>query len=571
VAVVITIAGTDRTAAVRRSSLRIDKDDAVETASFTTFSRDLTSSAYRPALGDTVRITQDSALLFGGTIDEVRDRASDGLNHGATEVECRATGYHVLPQRVLVTATYDAGEGAYKVYADLCALLTTYYGVTNVGATTGGLTLPALTWDHVTVAEALQQLNTITAGLGTPYAWRINGDKNFAAGLLGAESAPTFTAANATVIRTFGWQASQAMTLTRAWAKVGQSGTGVWNRAQTWTGDGSRVNFYLDCAPGIAPTEVTEDGTPVSVPSATWTYDSTRVRLVRSSALGSGVTLQAIYPVYYPAYCRAEDESAIDSGDLTEAIYSYPDVIDLDQGVALAAGHLAQQASSPKRVRLQTREVNVYPMCTSTVTFTDRLISGSYLTRRVSISDLGVTGTASEGLLYDVELWQTTSLGGSWLDWWRQRVPPMTGGAAVITTGSGGGTTSVTIVQGTGVCYLGGSRLVAVQTGAGTYVTHPEYVDVILDSTKAPATLYCNVEVKSSSGSVTVTPRIVSGSGDWSDQTTVGTGTASSATSWSWQSIEVTTRAGTYAYRLQLAASAANTDVWVAGAVLQWG
>lgn len=564
-AVTVTIASVNKTSSVVGSSLRVSKDDVVEICSFRTFSRDLTSSAYRPVVGSTVRIDQDGSLLFGGIIDEVVDRASNELNAGATEVECRATGYHALPQRVLVTAAYAAGEGAYAVYADLCSLLTTYYGVTNIGTLTGGVSLPAITWDHVPVSEALNQLNTITAGLGVAMYWRINGDKQFAAAELGTDSGQTFTAANAMVIRSFSWTKSQATTLTRVWVKVGQSGMGGTARTQTWTGNGSRVNFYLDVAPSLTPTGVYENSTPYAVPSATWTYEATRNRLVRATPLGAGVTLSCTYTIYYPAYCRAETEAQIDAGNLTEAVYDYPDVVDLNQGVQLAAGHLSQQSSSPKRIRLQTRVVNIYPLELCTCTFSDRLISGSYLVRSVNIS--AIQGLSA--LLYEVELWETTALGGTWLDWWRERMTTG-GGASYVTTGSGGGSPSNTIVQGIGMAYLGGSRVTAVQTGAATYVAHPEYVDVVLDSTKVPATVTLDIHCWTTNGGVSVTPRIVSGTGTWADEQTQVTGTAETATTATYQQLIVPVRTGIYAYRLKLAASAANTDVFAAGAVMRW-
>ncbi len=57
-AVTFSIESTDRLAYLKRDSLRIEKQDHVETCRFTTFARDLTSSAYRPALGDDVLIQQ---------------------------------------------------------------------------------------------------------------------------------------------------------------------------------------------------------------------------------------------------------------------------------------------------------------------------------------------------------------------------------------------------------------------------------------------------------------------------------------------------------------------------------
>lgn len=420
----INIGGEEKVDFVDRFTVRITKDDHVERCTFTTFSRDLTSTAYRPTLGMTVHVTQEGQLLFGGTVEEVRDHATDDLNHGATMVDVTCLGYHVLPGQLLVTTSYGAGAGVLDVAGDLCAMLTTYFGVVNI-ALTGGTALPAIAWDHVTVEAALIEICRITG-----YIWRINGDKWFTCQVPGTDVGQTFTNANSTVIRSFGWGKSRVKQATRVWTKIGATGTGATAYTQTWTGDGTRKNFYLNVSPTWAPETVSEDGTPVAVPSATWTYDATRTRLVRATALGNGVVLSCTTTVYFPAYCRAETEASVDAGNLVEKVFEYPNVTELDQGIALAAGHLSQQASAPKRLVIQTRTINVYPLQTCTCTFTDRLISGDYLVRRVIISPDPQRGTGSKCLLYEVELWETTVLGGSWLDWWREQKVSLIGGVA---------------------------------------------------------------------------------------------------------------------------------------------
>ena len=545
-AVAITIDSADVLAYVRRGSLRIQKDDAVETLSLVTQDNDLTASAYRPSLGDVVQVTQDSALLFGGTIEEVHDRASDGLNKGATEVTVRAVGYHLLPAQVLVTASYAAGEGTLDVFDDLVAVLP---GVSNVGATTGGPTLPEIAWDHVPVSEALAQLQTLSG-----YVWRINGALGAAMAAAGATAGPTFTAANAKVIRQFGWSQSRLTRATRVWVKLGTAGTGATAYTQTWTGDGSRENFYLDVDPDAAPTTVYEDGSPVAVPSATWTYETARRRLVRATALGDEVVLTTTVTCTYPIWCRAENEASVDAGTLIEQVYAYPDVLEVTQGIALADGHLtAQGTAGQKRVVLQTREVNVYPWLQCTLTFTDRGISGDYLVRRVTIADsLGVKNTGTQGLLYEVELWEGSA--ASWVDWWKTAVRGVAGSGSVVTTGSG-----VSVINITGVLEgdLGGSRLNGVVHSTWAPVReHREWV------CPADGTYTAHVEAWTSAAGTSCTPRVY----DLTSAAAAATGSATTSTTAVKSQLVFSAVAGR-SYRLEVLPGNTSADVFGLGKV----
>lgn len=145
------------------------------------------------------------------------------------------------------------------------------------------------------------------------------------------------------------------------------------------------------------------------------------------------------------------------------------------------------------------------------------------------------------------------------------------GGNTIITTI----TNTVTTVAPTMRVYLGGSRSEAVTTAVGGWEFLPEYVDVILDSSKCPSTFVVNIHCKTSSAGCTVTPRVVTLQADGvTIDTVVGTGVAKNNTSWTgsghWQAITCTPQVGVHAYRIQLQASVANTDVFAAGAMLEW-
>lgn len=542
-AVTIAIGGTDKSAAVLLGSLRITKDDAVETCSFTTRGADLTVGAYRPALGATVRIEQDSYLLFGGTVDEVRDRASDGLNAGVTEVDATCVGYHVLPTYVSVTATYVAGADLLEVADDLCDILGTYYGVTNVGADSGGPILPAISWDHVPVADALQQLVDFSGGV---YQWRINGDKGFAMAVAGDISGPTFTDSNARVIRSFGWSRSRTKRATRVYAKCGKDGDGSTARTQRWIGDGTRTAFYLDVEPSVAPVKVTEnESTEYSVPGALWTYDPVRCVLLRDSALPGSDTADATYTVTFPAWCKAEIESELDAGHLYEAQYHYPDVTVLDTGVALAQGILDQQRETPKRVTLQTLQTDIYPWMTCNLSFATRTISGDYLVRRVAItSALGVAGTRSNALLYEVELWETA--GRTWRDYWTR-----IGGAAM----GGLNPRGVSVISG-GASHVWGNDRRGGEI-SDTWVPVSNYLDWVAPDGDEISVI---VERRTDDADTTVTARIY----DLTASAAAKTGTATSATSWTEEVLTFTPISG-HKYQLQVVGSDTGAAVYCVG------
>lgn len=537
--VTLTIAGVDRRGSVIHSSLRIQKDDEVETCSFETRDPLLTAGAYRPAFGDVVRVHQDGALLFGGTVEEVDDAASDFIA-GSTRVQVRAIGYHLKPQQVTVRKSYSAGQSTLAVYADLFAACP---GVSYIGAGSGGPTLPALAFDRCVLADALNQVKRISG-----YPWRINGDLQAWAGLPGADTGPALTDANGRILRQFAWSRQRTARATRVWCKTGN--TGATARTQSWTGNGTRTRFYVDVEPTVVPTQVDENGTIYAVPSGTWTWDATRLCLTRSSALGNGVPLAATYTVEYPAWCRAQDETAIDAGDVVELAYAYPDVLELPQGVALAAGHLAQQAITPKTVRLSTREVNVYPLMKCNLSFAARLVSGDYLVRSVAIAPFGNDWAASGALLYTLSLVEGTTLNANWLDYWRDRLGATRGTASAPSSAGG-----VTVVTGSPSHVWGNERTRGVQVATWADVAnHLDWIALTSD----PLTVTC--ERRSAAAGTTVTVRVY----DVTAAAAAVTGAATNATTWTEEGLTFTPVVG-HRYRLQLAGSNTTNAVYAVG------
>lgn len=545
-ATTVTIAGVDRTSLVIFGTLFVDKDDAVETCRFEVQSNTIDAAVYRPAVGNAVRIEEDGSLIFGGEIEVVDDRATAQPDYGDTSIHVEAMGYHVLPKRLFVTATYASTDTA-SMAANIATLLNTYFGVTNLTPGPDGPTLPALTFDHVYAFDVLEQITKMSG-----YPWRINGDKEFAIGAPGVLTGPAFSDANAFAIQHFSWTKSRILRATRVWTKVGTSGSIT--RTETHTGNGVRVNFYLDVAPSIAPTEVIETvgGVPTTypVPGARWGYNSTRLRLeeLLGGPLAVGNTIAYTYTVDYPAWCKAETEADIDADDLFEVAYEYPDVIDLAQGVALADGHLTQQTTQPKIVTLRTREVNVYPWLKCTISFPDRTTTGDYLVRSTRISQ-HAKSSVTKSLLSELDLYEGTTNTSSWMDFWRQRMS-LAGGSSSAAAGG-----SIIIQQGVKSHTWATSRSRGLRTAS-----YANAVDYLAFVPATDQTVNVRVEVKTDAAGTSVTPRI------WNqtDSSAAVTGSSSTSTSWAAQTLTFSAVANKE-YRLQILGGNANASIYAVG------
>jgi len=205
-------------------------------------------------------------------------------------------------------------------------------------------------------------------------------------------------------------------------------------------------------------------------------------------------------------------------------------------------------------------------------------LSGTHLIERVVTSYL-VRAGADPLVEHVLEIVSGSVRPDSSEDWMRGVLAGGSSGggsAASVSVATGGGTT--TIVQGASPQhYMGGSEVNRTRiASAGTYYRGKDAVDILLDSTQVPATVTVNLHVIAPGGGVTVTPRVVSGSGaydgsgNWTNRAQAGIGSATAATAFEWQAIPVTVRSGVYAYRIELTASASNADVGFLGASLTW-
>lgn len=233
----ITINATDRSTRVGYRSLQIDKDGAMETAVL----RLITPDGYRPSEGDAVRITRTGGHLeMGGEVARVVASRLNGGGGGKYVTGITVRGWFFEAQDIIVWASFPA-QGLYVTAEALRALYLGAKGWTNVAPTTGGPSLPALTYAKTSLRALFDDL-TKRSG----YPWRVNGDRQFgfvAPG--GLVSGVTIGESNA--LLGVQWERDRTRRATRLLVTTG--GSGVAQHHETHTANGFQSFFPVNVLP----------------------------------------------------------------------------------------------------------------------------------------------------------------------------------------------------------------------------------------------------------------------------------------------------------------------------------
>lgn len=426
----------NRLAYLRAGSLRIDKHFGVEVATCQLDDRTAPGSgAYRPTLGQSLYVMTDSELLFGGEIVDLEESAVWGSagTPTVTRINVTAKGYELLADRVVIDSLTITGGDALAIADDLCTSYLTPFNVTNIGALTGGPTVPDIVVDHQTLADVLAQLAQLSG-----YTWRINGDKEFALVAPGGLTGTGVTTSTALVAAGTELSAQQSRVLraNRLFFRTG--GTGTVTHTESRVGNGTQTVFLLNIEPTVNPTAVDENGTPYALPSATWTFNATLKAIVRATALGNGTPVSVSYDVELPTWGRVWEASTTDStgnwvtASLVDAAIAVSDQTDLAQATAWAQEEVARRASAPKVVRVSTRTPGYYPLQEITLTLTNMGVSGDYLVQSVAVDVYD-----ADHIVYTLECVEGDVLGRAWFEYFKARAA-ITGGGISVSGGSGG-------------------------------------------------------------------------------------------------------------------------------------
>lgn len=438
-AVSFEINGVDRLAYLRDGSGNVDKIGGIEVFDFELWDRTSPGAgAYRPTRGQSVRIEHDSDLLFGGEVVNVLESAivnEDGAT--VTVLRVTAVGRERAAERILIDRLTITGGDVLEIADDLCSTYLAPFGITNIGATSGGPTVPTIEVDHQTLAAVFARLQQHSG-----YVARINGDDEFALVAPGDLTGTAITTSNARTVERLTVETSGVERVTRLFFQTGGSGTIT--HTESRVGDGTARVFPLNVEPTVIPTEVDENGTIYALPSATWTYNADLKAIVRASALGNGTPVSVSYAVDLPAWGRAWDTSTTDStgawtaSALVDGVVHLGDLTDVVEATAWARAEVARRVSEPQVVRVSTTTPGYYPLQQIGITLTDLGVSGTFLVQQVRVRIL----TADE-VIYDLTCIEGDDMGRTWLDYYRER-PASTGGGIVVASTGGGGSVSGT-------------------------------------------------------------------------------------------------------------------------------
>lgn len=487
-ALVVTVNGAALPAGVKLlyRSLRISKDYGIETASMSIYDTDRVTP-WRVNLTDAIRVTKDGALLFGGEAVEVEDSRILDPDAGGVLTRLRCRDWTFLLDDTVVTRTIAAGTST-TIVSGLVSDYLLVKGVTDITSGTGPA-VPEMKFEKATLRTVLNAYKDLTG-----WAYRINGDKQFAFLEPGSIAAPySLGSAAGDTMGGMTWAKTRVKYATRVFLQTGRpsppaAATGT--RVNTFTGNGTRRIWYLDVEPTEIPTQIVEGGTPHTFGAGVWTYSEEFHAVTRVTALAGGVNAVVTYNTEMPAWCRAIDPAIIDAAGfinlagLTDVVVQDSAAVTLDQGVASAVARLAERTISPKVVKVSTRKPGFYPLQEVTLNFPGRDVSGTYLIQGVEIEDVGIKDSVTQSLRYTLTCVEGGTLLPSWRDYFRQRFGGSGGGGVMVsgsgTVGSGG---SASLVR----AFLGGSNEVAERSTS--WVNVPGAVPLKIGGTDWPSGL----------------------------------------------------------------------------------
>jgi hypothetical protein len=150
-------------------SQTLDIEDAINARSICSFRIFDESGTYRPNIGDTVEIYDDTELVFAGEVDEPEEWKLPGTN--SLNEDINVVDWHCVADRIRVAETYE-DDLAGDVVKDIIAKYLAAEGIT-AGTIADGPTISKAVFPYRSASECLDELSELTG-----FQWRINPDKS---------------------------------------------------------------------------------------------------------------------------------------------------------------------------------------------------------------------------------------------------------------------------------------------------------------------------------------------------------------------------------------------------------
>jgi hypothetical protein len=365
----VLIATVDHTRETRAYSLRYTYSmGARGRAEFDVRDYDSSATAFRPAIDDRVELRHQGATVFRGKILSVADRPLGAPGVGTVTAVTAVDDWAVASQR-RVSEYFDPGQALKTVVTTIVTKYLAVYGITVDPTMAAGPTLPALTFDAVTVEEAFNQLVDLTGG----WVYRLHPTGKVEwFGQMHRTLSQVWSAENNNIVGPITWTRSRIQHANRVLLRYG---TGLVGGGQTFHGDGVKTRFKLTF-PVAQVGHLQYIGGPYPPPNGAielvgldattprpWYLDAATQELVRNvgAAIPGGVaaapavghTIVFYYNIQFPQTATAETPEAATFP--IEAILERADIFDPGQAQAVAATQLDKVTATPRTVTIATR------------------------------------------------------------------------------------------------------------------------------------------------------------------------------------------------------------------------
>ncbi len=353
-----------------------------------------TAGTYRPAIDAEVSVSVDSVVVFGGLVDRPTEK---GLAAGARPgivTDISATDFtQYFQRRIIPDGGFPAGYTLLQALTALDTWVTPFGASLDPGQVTGP-TLPELVYKYKDVLSVLNELTTVTGGLGEPYVLKMSPLKVWGMYQASTVAAPfdVTTDNPSQVVGDITVESKRDGYANRVYLRTPTKSETA--REETFTGDGSTTAFPLVYTVTKPYGYVTSAGVYETLnytgdaDAASWTYDSTTNTITRNDgapAMSDAITFK--FDGTYSGTATAEDATVFTSP--WERVVDIDDVPSDTTLQALADAELAKRLPLVRTVKYLTFESGLAVGQEQTVNVPRRNINATGIITDINTRDVG--------------------------------------------------------------------------------------------------------------------------------------------------------------------------------------
>jgi hypothetical protein len=395
-------------------SQTLDIEDAINARSICSFRIFDESGTYRPNIGDTVEIYDDTELVFAGEVDEPEEWKLPGTN--SLNEDINVVDWHCVADRIRVAETYE-DDLAGDVVKDIIAKYLAAEGIT-AGTIADGPTISKAVFPYRSASECLDELSELTG-----FQWRINPDKSLDFCERSTNAAPWDITPDSE-IRGVTVKRNRQKYRNRQLIQAGRDTSVVQSR--TFKGDGETQVWSLDMPVAKVPV-VKVDGVAKTVgirqleqgKDFYWSKGEKEISQdPEGTKLTSSNTLTVEYQGLYPIIVVADDPEEVAARGIHEDIEQRADIDTKEAALAYADGLLRRYARIETVISYETNEPGLKAGQLQNINLPIHDINGDFLISSVRISE---PGRADGKLTYQVQALSGESVGG-WVAFFKKLV-----------------------------------------------------------------------------------------------------------------------------------------------------